>query len=488
MDRPVEPKKVLLLEFNEITRTILDPMLAKGMLPSFARILREGACGTPEALERSPHLDPWVTWVTLHTGVERSVHGATVLEQEQSTIRADRTWDHALAAGKSVGVFGSISATPRRPMRGFMVPGPFAATDDTYPEMLEPIQILNRQHTRAHNKIHGESSLAALVKQGAGLFRFGLRPQTCARIARHLIEERLHAGATWRRPSLQPLLNYDFFAHLYRRYRPDYATWHTNHAAHYMHHYWRAYDDSNFLVRSPPDEKKRFGRAVEYGYQLCDELLGRFLELITADTVLVVASSMGQKPYVKDDFARGKFIVRCKDLRRVLNIVGAQGVTEIVPVMNPQFNVTIRDRQERGRVKEVLGRAVHRGPTSQAAFFVTEVGDLLTITPSGMAGDDTATTRTFFEGAPAARSEGYSFDELFVMDAPTPKQGVHDPRGVLFLWGPGIRAGVHLRDAGPLDIAPTILTLLGIPTPAAMTGRALEEAWLAPSRSEGAAA
>src|SRR4051794_40170432 len=79
-------RRVLLLEFNEITRTIIDPMMKKGRLPAFARLFEEGALAAPESVDQSPHLDPWVTWVTLHTGVDRSVHGATVLEQDSATI------------------------------------------------------------------------------------------------------------------------------------------------------------------------------------------------------------------------------------------------------------------------------------------------------------------------------------------------------------------------------------------------------------------
>src|SRR5262245_28485406 len=77
-------KRVLLLEFNEITWAIIDPLIASGKLPNLARLLREGTVASPEALEKRPHLDPWVTWVTVHTGAERSVHGATVLEQDSA--------------------------------------------------------------------------------------------------------------------------------------------------------------------------------------------------------------------------------------------------------------------------------------------------------------------------------------------------------------------------------------------------------------------
>src|SRR5262249_26313727 len=75
-------KKVLFLEFNEITRTIIDPMIQKGKLPAMARLFAEGTVAAPESVDQPPHLDPWVTWITVHTGVDRSVHGATVLEQD----------------------------------------------------------------------------------------------------------------------------------------------------------------------------------------------------------------------------------------------------------------------------------------------------------------------------------------------------------------------------------------------------------------------
>jgi predicted AlkP superfamily phosphohydrolase/phosphomutase len=54
---------------------------------------------------------------------------------------------------------------------------------------------------------------------------------------------------------------------------------------------------------------------------------------------------------------------------------------------------------------------------------------------------------------------------------------MHHPTGVLALFGAGIRRGVQLRDVSTLDVAPTILTLLGVPVPSIMRGRVLREAW-----------
>lgn len=58
MTNVLGPRKVLFLEFNEITRTIIDPLIAKGKMPNFARLFREGAVAAPVSVDHAPHLDP----------------------------------------------------------------------------------------------------------------------------------------------------------------------------------------------------------------------------------------------------------------------------------------------------------------------------------------------------------------------------------------------------------------------------------------------
>jgi arylsulfatase A-like enzyme len=54
---------------------------------------------------------------------------------------------------------------------------------------------------------------------------------------------------------------------------------------------------------------------------------------------------------------------------------------------------------------------------------------------------------------------------------------MHHPTGLLMLWGNGIRPGVTIANTDNLDIAPTLLALMGVPVPAIMPGRVLSEAW-----------
>jgi hypothetical protein len=466
--------KVLLLEFNEINWRVIDTLIAQrgeSFLPNFMRLRQQGAWGVQSAIERTTLLDPWITWVTLHTGVPPEVHGASVLEQDSDTIKAKRTWQYASDAGLSVGIFGSISAYPPVPVKGFMVPGPFAPGNETFPPSLMPVQALNRGYTQVHAGAQKAPGLGDNIKTAASLFRLGLKPSTLFKIAGQLVMERTKPDSRWKRVCLQPALNFDIFQEQYQSQRPDFATWHSNHAAHFMHHYWRAWDDTDFPVKSPADERRKYGEAVPYGYQLCDELLGKAMTMIDGDTVLVIASSMGQQPYISERYSEGKYVVRIKHIDKVLELIGRDGITDVVPTMVPQWNLTILDAARRAQVKGLFEAVVRRqAGTPDAAFAVQETHDQLTITPLGLAKNHGPIEYEFT--LPNGKKSVHPLNELFEMDTPTVKQGMHHIDGILAFWGKQVQAGM-LAPCTNLDVAPTLLALLNVPIPAAMHGQVM---------------
>jgi arylsulfatase A-like enzyme len=50
---------------------------------------------------------------------------------------------------------------------------------------------------------------------------------------------------------------------------------------------------------------------------------------------------------------------------------------------------------------------------------------------------------------------------------------MHHPDGLFIAYGKGIAAGRQLGACTNLDIAPTLMSLLGVPIPKAMSGRVL---------------
>ena len=71
-------ENVILLEFNELSPTLMNRFIGQGHLPNFKRFSEEAAVYLTEAEERAPYLDPWIQWITVHTGLnfQRARHRA----------------------------------------------------------------------------------------------------------------------------------------------------------------------------------------------------------------------------------------------------------------------------------------------------------------------------------------------------------------------------------------------------------------------------
>lgn len=467
------PRKVLLAEFNEITWRLVDPFCKRGVLPEFARLQREGARGAPIATEVPPELDPWISWTSLYTGRPQEEHNVHFLEQPPETVNGPRVWEIAADAGKTLGIFGSVmSWPPRHDVPGFWVPGTFSPDTETHPEELRPIQDLNLTYTRAHSPVARKGKSKSPIARLGTLMKLGLKPSTLAEVASFLVRTRLNPDRTWEKVSLQPLINLDFFEALYRKYRPDFATFHSNHIAHYMHRHWRAMDPSPFKVPPPAEEVRRFGPAIEYGYRVGDRILKRLRNLIDDDTVLILASGLGHQPYVDETFQAGRTIVRLKDIDQVVEILGVAGHSTAISMMAPQWNLKVPSAARRAHAEKVLDTAYVGSPEAKLFSRVT-MGDTIcfNVYQKGFKTLDLDAVCVF----PAADGRKIRLGDLCAAQDASPKEGCHDRPGVLIARGPGIRQGVEASECSNLDIAPTILHLMGVPIPAHMTGRVLDE-------------
>jgi hypothetical protein len=465
-------RKVVLVELNEITWRLLDPLLERGELPNIAALIRRGARGTTIAPEVPPDLDPWISWTTLYTGRPPQEHGVKFLEQPPETVHGPRIWDMAAEAGRSVGVFGSImSWPPRTDVRGYWVPGTFSPDTATFPAELEPIQELNLTYTRAFTPLGGQGARSGKLGLVWKLRKLGLRAATLAKIAGFFARRMAGRARDWEKVSLQPLVNYDFFAALWSKHRPDLATFHSNHIAHYQHRYWRSTDPLPFLEKPSREEVEQYGGSIRLGYQVADELLGRMRELVGPDTVIVIASGLGQQPYVTEEFRDGRTIVRMKDIDQVLELLGVRGECDRYSVMAPQWNVRFASEEAQQRAIRGLDTAYYQTPDQPLLKYVMAGNTIcLNISQKLRRPLDWDADCVFPESRRRVKLR-----DLCAEKDPTPKQGYHDPAGVLIVAGQGIQPAVDFGECSTLDVAPTILRLMGLDVPDHMRGRVLEE-------------
>ncbi len=463
-------RRVLLLELNEITWRLIDPLIQSGKLPTFERLKKEGTWAAPMSVDLPPQLDPWITWTTVYTGRTQAEHNVFHLEQPPESIHAKRIWEICNEAGLKVGVFGSLGSYPPQEVDGFYVPDTFSPDTATFPEHLSPIQRLNLTYTRSIRLPGDEDGFAFKAKLGTQLLRLGLRGSTCTRIVRQLAMERISPEKRWQRVVLQPAANFDFFTHLYKKHRPDFASFHSNHVAHFQHTYWRAMQPELFPQPTTESETKSYGGAIEFGYRSADELLNRALKLCDDDTVLVVASSMGQKPFISD-LKKGKSIAQLRSLDKLIEIIGLTDKIKALSTMSDQFNLYPSSPEIMRIARERLESAYVDSP-GRPIFFVVEHGDFLTLnlTPDE---DITEHSQCYF---PHTGSDPVIRYEDLVYQTGQNKSGCHDPEGMMIIYGKGIERGKEVVGINNLDIAPTLLSLLGVSAPPEMKGSVIEQA------------
>ena len=115
----------------------MNRFISQGHLPNFKRFSEESAVYLTEAAERAPYLDPWIQWVTVHTGQNFDKHGLERLN-EGHTLDAKRVWDYVAERGGAVWICGSMNVGYRPGIKGAVMPDPWATYVQPTPDELRP--------------------------------------------------------------------------------------------------------------------------------------------------------------------------------------------------------------------------------------------------------------------------------------------------------------------------------------------------------------
>jgi predicted AlkP superfamily phosphohydrolase/phosphomutase len=486
------PPKIFAAVMHGMGSYYLDTLFAQGRLPNIRRLLATGTSG--------PLLAPLpisgATWVTIFTGQSAGVHGALDYVQvdarsyhgteaalaDSATFRDDSIFSVVSRAGGRVAALSLPMTYPPWPVNGVMVSG-FPLPDDRFPTTWPP-------------------ELAPRLGQVAPRRLAAMRYERKEEVERYLEEllGRLEEISVqlWRDGP------WDLFMTCIPI--PDLA-----------HHYFWSTDAG---------ERERIHRA----YDKVDGLVGRYMELVDEHTHLVIFSDHGGRPAPTRCFSASRWLLeqgllhlrapaadrlglidltnrliqQAKRLRlhetlrpwlsgwrrrRVLSLTHndafvdwrrtrAYAVDFFFPVA--AFEVNLAGRQRHGVVPEGEYEQVREEICQGLAALVDPA------TGSRVC-SEVHRREEMFHGPHLERIPdviailGTDFDsrvQLFpsvVSDNlrrwEYPFFGYHAQEGMLAVRGPGIAAGDRLPPIEMVDLAPTLLHLLGIEAPPTMEGR-----------------
>lgn len=454
--------KLIVLEFNELTPSLMTQFIEEGVLPNFARMRRESAVYLTDAGEDPPNLNPWVQWVTAHSGVPASRHQVINLGDATKAM-VPRIWEVVSDSGGTVWVCGSMNAAYKSDVKGLVLPDPWSVRVRPSDPELIPYFDFVRSNVLEYTRERMRIGLRQYLRFAWFMVRHGLSLGTAWLTLRQLISERF-ARTRWRRATILDRLQFDVFRHYYRKLRPTFSTLFFNSTAHFQHVYWRNLEPARFDLKPSAEDQQAYGDAVRHGYRCMDAILGKVIGMAGDDATIVFATALSQQPCPIYDSAGGKTFHAPHSFEPLLRFAGIDPHScSAEPVMSEEFHLRFATDADAERAREQLLKL--------------RIGDELVMKaaidgPSVMAG-----CSIFHEVRPSTDVDGpggsVAFDSLFY-DVDTTKSGMHHRDGMLWIRPPKGAQGHTAPERVPLEsIAPTVLSLLGLRPASEMKGAVL---------------
>src|SRR5437588_6178359 len=353
-------RRFILFELNEVPLRVVRHFAGRRTSSAFAKVMERGRHWTTVTPDKG-HLSPWITWPTLHRGVSSADHRIGALGQDvgDADRRYPPVWSILAAAGRSVGMFGSLHSYPPPAdldRYDFYVPDTFAAGPAAKPAELTAFQEFNLHMVdRSGRNVSNELP----VKQALSFLRSlpsGIRPATMAKIARQVASERIWRHRTARRRTIQSLLAFDLFLAQLRSKKPDAAFFFTNHVASSMHRYWPAtFTDDYQTTKWSDDWVRRFSGEVDYVMEEADQMLAELIAFAdrNRDYIVLVASSMGQAA-VDEANRHVRTEVLLRDMDKFLGTIGVDGAWQRRRTMEPTYTLAFAEEADADAVMQAM--------------------------------------------------------------------------------------------------------------------------------------
>ncbi len=463
-------RRFVFLELNEVPIRVVRHFAERHPRSSFARLLERGRqfdTVTPD----EGHLSPWTTWPTLHRGVSGKKHGLVALGQDHSQAdqRFPPVWSILAAAGRKVGMFGSLHSYPlpdKLDGYDFYVPDTFAASPETKPAELSAFQRFNlemvdRSGRNVSSEVPVKDALTFLLRSVPA----GLRPSTLAKVARQVASERIWKYRASRRRTIQSLLAFDLFLAQLQSKKPDASFFFTNHVASSMHRFWPAtFLDDYSITKWTDSWVRRFSEEIDYVMVEADQMLAELMAFAddNPDYLIMVSGSMGQAA-VDDPERQLKTEVLVKDMGRLLGQLEIDSPYERRRTMAPTYTLVFNEESGADSFMEALSRVRIAGQPVQSRRLDSR-GVEFVLGQSNLSDEDF----TLLVGNRMVLPE-----EMGLENVPNDDQvgaaAYHVPEGMLLVYDPlqrsGEAAGAPVSTA---RIAPTLLALQAVDVPAYM--------------------
>jgi predicted AlkP superfamily phosphohydrolase/phosphomutase len=524
-------QKILLYAIDGLTWKKINAYRKLGLMPNFDRLLSNGSHGVLESIMPMYSISLWTTMVT---GVDFDTHGVqyfykignngTMLPYTSLDRKVKALWNIMDDVGEPSGWVSWWASWPAEPIKGFDVTNYFIA-DFGFKDIQE-MSLFSPPEISSDLKALKEKYTLVNAQQMVNQVLGDLTPFKIADMEQNYWGEFRYGSLNWVYVNNKNDFLYNFLRNNYRndalalntgielrnKMNPRLAGIYMSGIDGVSHKFWK-YDTVNPDIPDTeivtPEEKNLYGKVLSSYYQYHDQMLGQLMATVDDKTTIIVVSDHGFQYVPKSNYI------------------------SMSPLLYELGYLKFKDGLEKTDLKTSLAHEVTVRPWDQKRYMRINVRENdfkdLDGTPLGAVspGKEMADVRDKLiadlaglklknkgiklftdvrkpssleraenenQGDVLAEFNRAIFDEQFEDDIILPDgrtipldlvairkyhSGSHDQfDGVIIISGPLAKKGFEIKDARTYDVAPTILTMLGLPVANYMLekGKVLEDA------------
>jgi hypothetical protein len=355
-------KKSVLLGLNEINFDYIEAYIQKGLLPNFKKLFSKNGYLRTESENEYRLWEPWIQWVTIHTGKTYAQHGVFRLGDIVRAPKLDQLWNVAERKGLKVAAVSPFNARNDLKNPAFFVPDPWTETPASGSPLVKKLSkaVSQAVNDNAQEKISTASAWAMLKG-----FIGNVPPKKYPAYLRLVSRAKSTKAA---KPVFLDRFLADVFIAQWKKSKPDFSSLFLNSGAHIQHHYMFNAGVYQGNQKNPSWYIKDTEDPVLEILSCYDEILGRLMKL---NVRLFIATGLHQKPH-----KHLTYYWRIKQHASFLKQIGVDNYTEVLPRMSRDFLVTFAN-PEQARNAEAQLAEFYAVKDKEKIFEIDNRGDSL---------------------------------------------------------------------------------------------------------------
>jgi hypothetical protein len=331
---------LLTIELNELNFDYVRKYIETGRLKNFAELFSQHQVQQTTSETDYKSLEPWIQWVTAHTGKSLAEHGVFRLGDIIGSAN-EQIWEHLEKKGISVGAISPMNAENRLKNPAYFVPDPWTRSKVNGGWILSKLydSIAQAVNDNASSKITPQSIFFLLL----GAARYA-SPRNYLRYLKLALGSK---SKKWNQALFLDLLLADCFNSLQSKHKPQFATLFLNAGAHVQHHYMFSSAFSVSPHRNPSWYVADGIDPIFEVYDLYDHILGQVMGRFP-EARLLLMTGLHQTTYPKISY-----YWRLKNHEVFLKSLGLK-FSSIVPLMSRDFLVKCSNEIEAAEFKDEL--------------------------------------------------------------------------------------------------------------------------------------